>query len=229
MTKKCLNSFITYILFSANCLICMHLMLLANVNKYVGVGIGGGILVINLVLYMIFRKHKNLNGWILIFICASAIGCGLAISSLYVFLGVAPTIINSLCIWGVYVILFLCYCLFSNIPLFKRFPRICLLIYGLLVLAGGIIGIILSSKIVFSLALMLFILFIFYLATILAHSSNYSEHNDILALASFSGLFIVIIVVLIIISEGEGLNGVDFDPGVGGGYSKSKRNPYDFI
>ena len=160
MTKKCLISFITYILLSAVCLISMHLMLLTDVNKYVGVGIGGGILAISFVLYMKFRENQKLRGWILLFLFASAIGSGLAISSLYVYLGSAPSIIYSFCVWGAYVILFLAYCLFVNIPLFKRFPRICMLIYGLLVLAGGIIGIILSSKITFSLALIIFILFI---------------------------------------------------------------------
>lgn len=45
---------------------------------------------------------------------------------------------------------------------------------------------------------------------------------------SFGGLFIVVIVVLIILSEGEGLDSIDFQPGGGTAYKGSKRNPYDF-
>lgn len=228
MTKKCLISFITYILFSAICLTSMHLMLLVDVNKYVGVGVGAGILIVAFALYIIFHKKRNFRSWVPLFPCASAIGCGLAISSLYVYLGTSPTILYSFCIWGAYVILFLSYCLLVNIPFFKRFPRICLTIYGLLILVGGIVGIILSSKIVFSLALMLFILFIFHLATILVHSRNYSEHFNVLALVSFGELFIVVIVVLIILSEGDGLDSIDFQSGGGAAYRDSKGNPYDF-
>lgn len=217
-------------LFSAICLISMHLMLLADVNKYVGVSIGGGILITSFVLYMIFRKTKNLKGSIFLFIFASAIGCGLAISSLYTYIGTAPAIKYSLYIWCAYAILFLSYCLLTNIPLFKRFPRICLVIYGLIVLTGDVVGIIISSKIIFSLTLMMFILFIAYLATILAHSSNYAEHNNTLALVSFVGLFFVVIIVLLVISEGDGLDGIDFDAGGGRGSRRdNKRNPYGFI
>lgn len=228
MTKKCRSSFITYILFSAICLVSMHLMLLADVNKYVGVGSGGVILVVAFVLYMVFRKHKNLGCWILLFFLASAIGCGLAISSLYVFLGAALEVIYTFCVWGAYAIIFLVYCLVVNISLFKRHPRICLAIFGLLVLAGGIVGIFFSSKITFSLALMMFIPFISYLATILAHSNNYSEHINTLALVSFIGLFVVVIVVLIVISEGEGLDGLDISP-ESNWRKNNGKNPYDFI
>ena len=227
MTKKCLSSFITYTMLSAICLAGMHLMSLVSVNKYVGVSIGGGILVLGFVLYMILRKNHALGGLILLWPVVSAIGCGLAISSLYVHLGAAPEIIYSFCIWGAYVILFLVYCLLTNLPLFKRRPRTCLAVYGILILAGGVIGICLSSKIIFSLVLMTFILFIAYLATILAHSRNYVEHNKLLALVSFIGLLVVVIVVLIVISEGEGLDALDF-PTTGGGYKDPKKNPYDY-
>ena len=228
MTKKCLISFMIYTVLSAICLVSMHLMLLARVNQYVGVGSGGAILVVGFTLYMIFHKKKNFSGWIALFYTASAIGSGLAISSLYVFLGVAPKILYSFCVWAAYVVLFLAYCLLTNLPFVKRFPRICLAVYGLLVLAGGIVGICLSSKIVFSLALMLFILFITYLATILSRSSSYYEHINHLTMVSFIGLMVVVIVVLLVISEGEGLDGLDITPS-GGTYRDPKKNPYDLF
>ena len=228
MTKKCLISFIIYTILSAICLVSMHLMLLADVNKYVGVGIGGGILIVSFVLYIIFRKHKNFGAWFVPFYLASAIGGGLAISSLYVYLGIAPTVLHSVCVWVAYVMLFLIYCLLTGIPFFKRFPRICLTIYGLIVLAGGIVGMILLSTIIFSLALMLFILFISYLASMIMRSSNYLEHIHNLTLISFTGLMVIVIVVLIVISQGEGMDGLDITP-ESGNYRNPKKNPYDFF
>ena len=235
MTRKCLISCATYMIFSAICLVSMYLMLLADVNKYVGVGIGSGILVAFFVMYMFLRKPLcKLRKPLLtafIFLPASAIGCGLAISSLYVYLGVAPDIIYSFCIWTAYAVLFLIYCFLVKIPFFKRFPRICLAVYGLLTLAGGIVGMCLSSTTVFSLALMTFIVFISYLSTILARSKDYGEHNNTLVLVSFIGLLIIVIVVFIVISQGEGLDGID-GGGVapdGGDYKRTKRNPYDFM
>ena len=212
---------------SAICLVSMHLMLLADVNKFVGVGVGGGILVVAFTLYMIFRKKKNFGAWFIAFYFASAIGSGLAISSLFVYLDTAPEILHSVFVWGAYVILFLIYCLLTGIPFFQRFPRICLTIYGIIVLAGVIVGMILVSPIVFSLALILFVLFITYLATILARSSNYYEHIRNLTLISFVGMMIVVIIVLIVISEGEALDGLDASTG-GGKYNAPNKNPYDF-
>lgn len=228
MTKKCLISFIIYSILSMICLVSMHLMLLADVNKYVGVGIGGGILIISFALYMIFHKHKKFGAWYVLFYLASAIGGGLAISSLYVYLGIEPKVLHSICVWVAYVILFLIYCLLTNITLFKRFPRICLTIYGLIVLAGGIVGMIYLSPMIFSLALMLFILFMSYLATLLTRSSNCNEHIHNLTLISFTGLLIIVIVVLIVISQGEGMDGFDISSG-NGKYRNLHKNPYDFF
>ena len=229
MTKKCCISFVAFLLLSAICLVSMHLMLLADVNKYVGVGVGGGILLVAFILYIVFYTKVHIGNRISLLILASAIGDGLAISSLYVYMGTAPKIIESLCIFGAYAVLFLVYCLLANLSLFRRFPRVCLTVYGLLVLTGGIIGAIFSSTTIFSLALMMFIPFISYLATVLASSKNYSDHINTLVLVSFMGLLIVVIVVLVVISEGDGLDGGGFADGSGGSYKNGKNNPYDFV
>lgn len=226
-------SFITYIVFSAICLFSMHLMLLADVNKYVGVGIGGVVLAVWCIAYIVLRcvlRHfKRRFKPALPFLPVSAIGCGLAMSSLYVYLGEAPKILISFYVWGAYVLLFLVYCFLGNIPLFKRHPYICLTVYGLLVASGGIVGICLSSKVIFSLVLMTFILFIAFLATILLRSADYTEHVHNLVIVSFVGLLIVFVVVLIVISDGDGLDALGGgDPGLDGGYRDPKYNPYDF-
>lgn len=232
MTKKSLRSFVTHTIYSLVCLASMHLMLLANVNKYVGVGVGLGILVIGTVLCFPFIMEHRMGHWILIFSLVSAIGCGIAMSSLYVFWGKAPSIPMSLCIWGAYSVLFLIYLLLSNIPIFKQAPLICLLIYAVLVLLGGIFGVIFSSKVIFSLVLMTFVPFAFHLATILAKSRNAKRHSETLAGASFGALFAVVILVLFIITEGD--SGEWFEPfalAVGDERGTNKnypKDPYDY-
>lgn len=230
-------SFFTYIVFSAICLVSMHLMLLADVNKYAGVSIGSAILVTCCIVYLVFRfalrrytvrRFERRFKTALPFLPVNAIGCGLAMSSLYVHLGEAPNVLTSFCVWIAYAVLFAVYCFLGNIPLFKRFPRACLLIYGLLVVVAGIIGICVST-VIFSLVLMMFILFITHLATILVRSVDYIEHIHNLVLVSFIELLIVVIVVLIVISGGDGLDGLDGGgAGSGGGYRDPKYNPYDF-
>ena len=229
MTKKCLLSAVTFAVFSSLCLVAMHLMLLADISKWVGVGCGGAILIISLVIYLVFfRKSKHNVAWITLF---SAIGCGLSISSMYVHLGKAPAIIESLIVWGILTILFFGYCFMTNIPFLKNHPRISLLIFCLLVFTGAIVGICLSPRtlrIAFSLAMMLLILFCIFLITIAVDASDEISHFHHLTYASFSILFIVIIVVLIVLSNGE------FGDGLGDGISSlgstpnTKKNPYSF-
>ncbi len=208
-------------------------MLLADVNKYVGVGVGGGILVAFCILYVLLRvlsrDFKNQFKAVLLFLPVCAVGCGLAMSSLYVYLGEAPNLLTSFCIWIAYALLFLVYCFLGNTPLFKRHPYMCIIDYAIIIAVAGVVGICISSKVIFSLVLMMFILFIAHLATILLHSENYVEHIHNLVIVSFVGLLVVVIVVLIVISGGDGLDGLDgggFDPS--GGNGDKKKNPYDF-
>lgn len=225
MTKKCLWSALTFTVFTAVCLTVMHLMLLVPMNKWIGVSCGVGVLIINLTVYMFFfRKSKRNVAWLSLF---SAVGCGLAISSMYVHLGVAPTPLQSLAVWGALVALFFLYCFMTNIPLLKRFPRLSLLFFLLLTYAGGIVGICLSSKTVFSLVLLMLILFTAFLITIAVSAASVEHHSHHLTTASFIILFIVIIVVLIVLSQGDIGDGLTFD-GFGGGTPQKKKNPYDF-
>lgn len=227
MTKKCLQSFIAYCVLSAVFLVGMYVMLLFDVNKYVGVGIGGGALVVAIVLYIVFRKKLKKSRRVLLFLPLNGLSCGIAASSLYVYMGEAPKLVYSLAVFGAFVVLFAIYCILASLSIFKRFPRICLISYCVIILSGIIVGMIFSSTTVFSLALLMFVLFASFLATILISSADSNEHSKNLVLVSFIGLFIIVIVVLIVISEGDGLDGFG---GSGDGANKKPRNqnPYDF-
>lgn len=234
MTKKCLWSAISFLVFTAVCLFFMHLMLLLPVNKWVGVSVGSAILIFNFIIYLVYFRHGSKEKGTplslteaVLSMLINAVGCGIAISSLYVYLGTSPAVWQSICVWGALCLLFFLYCFLTKIPLLKQFPRISLLIFGGIVLSGGIVGICLSSLTVFSLALMLLVLFYVFLLTIVIEAKNSREHCQHLTIGSFIVLFAVVVVVLIIISEGEAAEGLG-DVGAGFTKPKNKKNPYEF-
>ena len=97
ITKKCALSLGGFALTMLLCLITMHVMSLFSISKWVGVGCGGGIFVIMLVIAIIYRKEKYLP---FIIIPVNAIGDGLAVSSLYVYLGAYPAVWESAAVFG---------------------------------------------------------------------------------------------------------------------------------
>lgn len=224
MTKKCLISFLIYTAFSAVTIVAMHLMLLADVNKYVGVGVGIGLMVADIGLALLLRK-KN---FAILILLINAIGCGLAISSLYVFLGRAPLIWQSATIWAALVALFVAYCLLAKFNFLKRFPKTCIAIYLCLIFAASIAGFA-FLPLQFSLVGLMFIIFAALLITTVKSASDVRDHLTHTNIASFAALALVSIVVLIVISQGEALDGFDFSGGGGSASSSLKRNnPYDF-
>lgn len=226
MTKKCLISFLIYVAFSAMMLISMHIMLLADVNKYFGVGVGAGIMLVAVVISFAVKSGKTKP-----FVLAlNSIACGLAISSLYVHLGYVPQIWQSAAIWATFTALFAIYCLTVNIEVIKYHPVISLIVYLLLIIVPLIICAALIDKFPFSLALLAFVPFGSFLITTAIRARDVKAHMRNITCTSFAALVIVIIVVLIVISEGEIADGLDFP--IGGGSSSLKRkqaNPYDFI
>ena len=100
-----------------------------------------------------------------------------------------------------------------------------MILFALLLLAGVVVGFCLSSVVVFSLAIMMLIVFFGFFITLSTPASWQGEHAKHITVATYSLLLVVIVVVLLVISEGEAADGLDF--GTGGG-RKMKRNPYVF-
>lgn len=226
MTKKCLISFLIYVAFSAIMLISMHLMLLADVNKYVGVGVGAGIMGVAVVFSFVVKSGK-IRPFVL---ALNSIACGLAISSLYVHLGYVPQIWQSAAIWAAFTALFVIYCLIVNIEAIKYHPVISLIVYLLLIIVPLVICVALIDKFPFSLALLAFVPFGAFLITTALKARDVKAHMFNITCMSFAALVIVIVVVLIVISQGEIADGLDFPIGGDGSSLKRKQvNPYDFI
>lgn len=226
MTKKCLISFLIYAAFSAVMLISMHLMLLADVNKYVGVGVGAGIMGVAVVFSFAVKSGKIKP----IVLALNSVACGLAISSLYVHLGYVPQIWQSAAIWATLSALFVMYCLIVNIEAIKYHPVISLIVYLLLIIVPLIICAALLDSFPFSLAALAFVPFGSFLITTAMRAKDVKAHLFNITCTSFAALVIVIIIVLVVISEGEIADGLDFPIGGDGGSLKRKKvNPYDFV
>ena len=78
----------------------MHIALLFPFNKWIGVSVGLTMIVLNAVgafLVFKFKNHEQGLGKMQAFAITliNAIGCGLGISSLYVYFGWAPTVAES--------------------------------------------------------------------------------------------------------------------------------------
>lgn len=231
LNKKCLISLgglaITLILgFSA-----MHVMQLFYLDHWVGVSIGISLLVFMLIMFIILRKSITMP-LTLTAIPLNAIASGIALSSMYEYLGDYPAIWQSCAVFAALVILFMLYGLLTNLSFFQNHYVICEIALVILAATSVVLGMIFSDLITFSLAAISLIPFIAMLVTMTMRSSDVVEHIKNIACCSFAVLAIVIIAVLTVITQGDGLDG--FGDGIelfGGGNKKKKEflNVYDYL
>lgn len=203
-------------------------MLIFDLNKWIGVGVGGGIFVFMLCLFFIFKKCTV---FCYITIIVNALASGVAASSMFVHLGYAPPLWHSALLFVALCALFYLYCLLGNLTFFKNHYVISLLIFLLLIIASAITAACVSPLYIFKLALLALIPFIAYLVTLVIPAANYDKHLKNITGSSFAALIIVVIVVLIVLSQGEALDGISDTGGdiLSAGNKKDKRNPYDYL
>ena len=229
LNKKCLATFgilsLTLFLgFSS-----LHLMQLFSVSKWIGVSIASGIFVVMLVLAIIFRKCKFIS---CIVIPMNGLANGIAASSLFVYLDKFPEIWHTALLFVALCILFYLYCILTKISFFQKHFVICIGIYMLILIAIGVTCLILVDKTVFALALLCLIPFFAFLILLVAQARDFFELMKVGIYCSFSVLALIIVVVLIVISEGNALDGIGdgIGDGITGGVSRGKtRNPYDYL
>ncbi len=225
ITKKCALSIGGFAITLLICFIVMHVMSLFTLSKWVGVGTGGGVFVIMLILAVIFRKNKLMPFFI---IPVNAIGDGLALSSLYVYLGAYPAVWESATVFGGLCFLLVLYCLLTNIPFFRNHFIISMLLYFCIILAALITCAVVIKSAIFPLALMGMIPFTAFFISLATKAENPLTHIAHLSTCSFAALIVIIFVVLIIISQGNGFDGAGGDIGGFGKGARPKHNPYDF-
>ncbi|MDE6373922.1 MAG: hypothetical protein K2L72_05415, partial [Clostridia bacterium] len=126
ITKKCALTLGGFALTLIICFVTMHVMELFTLSKWVGVGVAGGLFLIMLIIAVVGR-HSNVLPFFIIPI--NAIGDGLALSSLFVFMGKYPRIWETASIFGALMLAFFIYCLLTNIRFVRNHFIISMLVY----------------------------------------------------------------------------------------------------
>lgn len=233
ITKKCALSFGGFALTMLICFITMYVMSLFTLSKWVGVSAGIGVFAVMLIFAIVYKKNKLLP---FIIIPLNAIGDGLALSSLYVYLGAYPAIWETAVLLGALLFAMLLYCALTDIAFFRDHYVISMIVYCvLLIVILIIVGTVGDTgkqhpQLIFLAALSLIPFFAFFIS-LATKAENAAKHIRNLSYCSFAALILIIIAVIIVISQGDGLDGLG--DGMGSGIdgavgTRRKRNPYDF-
>lgn len=194
-----------------------------NFNKWVGVGVGGGIMLLCLIIALILKKKAYLP--VMLF---NSLAVGIAISSLYTHLGSFPPTPHTALAAAGNALLFGLYCILSRTKLLKSHPIICGLVFLALVLGLEITGAVLISPKVFGFALFLFLNLASHVIALSSVAENPDDLIKKLAVASFAVLALTIFIVIVIISEGDGLDGLGDALVPDAAPSKKKKDPFSF-
>ncbi|MGN0804816.1 MAG: hypothetical protein ACI4MS_05490 [Candidatus Coproplasma sp.] len=199
---------------------------LFKLNKYVGVSVGGGAIIICAVIALTFKKPSFIT-----VIFANSLAVGIAISSMYSHFKFTPPLWQlALVAWGT-VILFGIFCLLTKTALFAKHHIVCGILFLLIVLTAEILLTVFVSSYVFSFALFLFMSLASHVLCISAKAKDRNMLIRNLTLCSFTVLLLAIVIVVIIITEGDGAELAEaFFPDTPSSKSKtgSKFNPYNF-
>lgn len=224
INKKCAASLATFAIFTAISFIVLHIMSLFELNKWVGVISACCVLFLAIMLVLLF---SYLAAKICI-IALNAISCGLAASSMFTALGTFPPVWQTALLWAGLCALFTIYLLLCNLSFFRLHPFICIALFALLLLGGFITGAVFDVTIL-KLALLFWIVFVVFLASCARKADGMTTHFKNLAICSFVMAIVVIIAVIIVLSQGDGLDGIADGFDIPTGTSKNKkRNPYNF-
>lgn len=224
INKKCAASFATFAIFTAISFITLYIMSLFELNKWVGVISACCVLFVAMILVLLFSYLAAK----LCIIALNAISCGLAASSMFTALGAYPPVWQTALLWVCLCALFIIYLLLCNFSFFRLHPFICIALFSLLLLGGFITGAVFDISIL-KLALLFWIVFVMFLATCAKKADGMAQHFKNLAICSFVMAIVIIIAVIIVVSQGDGLDGIadGFDiPSVDP--KNKKRNPYNF-
>ncbi|MDE7395681.1 MAG: hypothetical protein K2M95_06160 [Clostridiales bacterium] len=236
MTKKCAVSFIICSISLLLVFAAMHFMSLWTVSKWLGVGVGGGALGICLILSIVFRiclahdlvRPKKWRYLPYCIILIASVATGITISSLFVYGGIYPPIWQTALLYACFVALFFLYCPCTHLSFVRAHGNISLTLYAIILLTVSILLLVFFPRTIFLLASISLITLISFLISLPLDADDEEDHIQNLVFCSFGFLIVTILVVLIVISSGEGLDGLDFSGGGAGGPSK-RKNPYDYL
>lgn len=218
--KKRLCTVALFAVFTVLCLCSVQFMSLFDVDQWLGVEIGGGIFALTLIAMIAWHKYFAACAAIL---AVNAVACGLTVSSIFVALGGYPFIWQT-CIFGsCAVALFAAFALIGLTDFFHRHH----ILYSFLLLVVLVtlltLGYFYIDKLIFTLALLYLIPFCGMAFVLATYPDNAAGLLKYAACASFCALILLIIVAIIILSEGDVLDSLDLDFGFGGSPKKPKK------
>ena len=207
--------------------ISLYIMGLFTVSKWIGVSVAAGIFIVMAILTIIFRKRKFIS---YIVIPVNGLANGIAVSSLFVYLDKFPEIWHTSLLFVALCFLFYIYCILTRFSFFQNHFVICICLYTLILLAVGITCLVVVGNTIFALALLCLIPFFAFLLLLVSKSRNFFELLKSGVYSSFAVLALIILVVILVLSQGEALDGLGdgLDASFGGSV-KNTNNPYDYL
>lgn len=213
----------------------IHIMSLFDISKWVGVSVALSLFVIMAILLLVATNNKKLKKHVkavrYVVLAVNTISDGLAISSLFTYLGYFPEIWQSAVVAVGLIIVFALYLTVTYIPFARNHYIISMLIYALVIVGLCIAWCATanqSTKAASYMTMIYMIIFIAFFVTLAVGAYNAEEHIKHITYASFVGIVVAIIVLAIISDSGD----IPLD-GLGGGVdsvgTNKKRNPYDYI
>lgn len=227
LNNKRLTVFIFCVISIALTFAALAVFSLFKINKFVGVGVGTGIIVICAVIALTIKKPSYVP-----VIIANSLAVGIAISSMYTHFGFFPPVWQLALVALGTAALFGVFCLFSKTPLFEKHHIVCGIVFLLTVLTAEILLTIFVSPYVFGFALFLFMTLAAHVLTLSARAKDYNMLIRNLTVCSFTVLLLAVLIVIAIITEGDGAEAVAELFTASDGKSKPNKTkqfaPYDF-
>ena len=207
MHKKSVISFIWLALFYIACL-AGCILSVRYMDKAIGLILGFCIMLFTLPFCIILKKKKYIPA---VFSLFNGFGTGLSIGAYYVTQEVEFTLFYAVISIAVCLALYILYTIFIRKDFIKKHPKIFTILTLLALLIAFIIGWVRISPELYSYMTFMFIVYIFYVFALITPAKDSKELFWHIGLCSYGALFLVSIVVLIIMSDGDGLSFDFFD------------------
>lgn len=206
ITKKHACSFLCFATTLLLLFLSLHFMSLFSVSKWIGVSIGGGLFIISLIAEILLRKYKFIY---FISIGINAIASGIAMSSLFVFLNCYPLVWHTALLFVSLCALFCIYCLCTHLPFFEHYRLLCIIVFTILPILSITWIVCTYHDSIWKLTMLSLIPFFAFLISIFLPAKDRFEHLKNISYCSFFALVFVILVVILILSEGDAIDGLD--------------------
>lgn len=176
-------------------------------NQWIGLIVGIGMMMVAILIYQL-GKRSSFFYWMTFII--NMIGIGLSITAYYVFKAYDLELIDFMTAIGVSMSLLIIIALITMMPMIKKHQKI---VISIIILISFITSLILWLSVDTFSGLSFYYLNViyFFMVAIIATTDSFKNFSQEMAWVSFGAFVVVSIIVLIILTEGEALSGVDVD------------------